>query len=82
MGKIAYLIRLLLQGLIKIYRFVISPILGHHCRFYPSCSQYAQIALEKHGLINGIWLGLRRLVRCHPWCPGGYDPVPDKRYKV
>jgi len=64
--------------LIRAYRYLISPLLGPHCRFYPTCSCYAQTALEQHGLIRGGWLGLRRLSRCHPWHPGGVDPVPEK----
>ncbi len=62
--------------LIRGYQLAISPMLGNRCRFFPSCSDYALEALEKHGLSKGIWLGLRRVGRCHPWCPGGYDPVP------
>ena len=62
--------------LIKGYRYVISPILGPHCRFHPSCSAYALEALEVHGTWRGGFLALRRLMRCHPWHPGGHDPVP------
>jgi putative membrane protein insertion efficiency factor len=67
--------------LIRTYRFVVSPLIGPCCRFYPSCSQYALIALERHGLAKGSWLIIRRLVRCHPWHPGGFDPVPDTTLK-
>nr|WP_233468397.1 membrane protein insertion efficiency factor YidD [Zooshikella ganghwensis] len=67
----------LLLGLLKIYRWLISPLLGNNCRFYPSCSHYAEQALLQHGLGYGLWLTLRRLLRCHPWHPGGYDPVPE-----
>ena len=63
-------------GLIKVYRYAISPMLASHCRFYPSCSCYAQEAIEQHGLLKGGLLSARRLGRCHPWNPGGYDPVP------
>ncbi|AQZ94098.1 membrane protein insertion efficiency factor YidD [Halopseudomonas phragmitis] len=63
-------------GLIKVYRYAISPLMANHCRFYPSCSCYAQEAIEQHGLLKGSLLSARRLSRCHPWNPGGYDPVP------
>jgi len=63
-------------ALIKLYRWCLSPLLGQHCRFYPSCSEYALTALNQHGVARGGWLSLRRLGRCHPWHPGGYDPVP------
>lgn len=62
--------------LIRAYQLAISPMLGNRCRFFPSCSEYAMEALEKHGPVRGLWLGLRRVGRCHPWHPGGYDPVP------
>lgn len=70
------LILVSLTWLIRGYQLAISPMLGNRCRFFPSCSEYALEALQKHGLSKGIWLGLRRVGRCHPWCPGGYDPVP------
>jgi putative membrane protein insertion efficiency factor len=60
------------------YRRFISPLLGAHCRFYPSCSAYAQEALATHGLVRGGWLAVRRLGRCHPWNPGGIDRVPPR----
>src|SRR4030095_692272 len=65
-----------LIGLLKLYRLVISPLYGNVCRYYPSCSAYALRAVEVHGAARGSWLALRRLLRCHPWAPGGYDPVP------
>ncbi|RMD70391.1 MAG: membrane protein insertion efficiency factor YidD [Gammaproteobacteria bacterium] len=68
----------LLLILIRGYRFWLSPWLGNHCRFHPSCSQYAETAILRHGAWRGGWLALRRLARCHPWHPGGLDPVPDK----
>ena len=61
---------------IRGYQAVISPLFPPSCRFYPSCSAYAVEALEQHGLLQGGWLALRRISRCHPFCPGGYDPVP------
>ena len=69
--------RLFATGLIKVYRYSISPLMARHCRFYPSCSSYAQEALERHGFLKGGKLTLLRLLRCHPWHPGGFDPVPE-----
>jgi len=66
----------LLVGFLRGYQYLISPLLGNHCRFYPSCSHYAIEAIETHGVVRGTRLALRRLLRCHPWHPGGYDPVP------
>ncbi len=65
----------LLLFLLKTYRYLLSPWLGSHCRFHPSCSEYAQEALMHYGIIQGLWLTLRRLLRCHPFHPGGYDPA-------
>ena len=66
----------LLLLLIHAYQMLLSPILGGQCRFIPSCSQYAAEAIDRHGSIRGCWLALRRIVRCQPFCQGGYDPVP------
>ena len=65
-----------LIGLLKAYRLVVSPLYGNVCRYYPSCSAYALRAVSVHGAVRGSWLAVRRLLRCHPWAPGGYDPVP------
>jgi putative membrane protein insertion efficiency factor len=61
---------------VRIYQYCVSPLLPAACRFYPSCSNYVLQAVLSHGIARGGWLGLRRLARCHPWSPGGYDPVP------
>jgi putative membrane protein insertion efficiency factor len=66
----------LLLAALSAYRYLVRPMLGANCRFYPSCSDYAREAIERHGSARGSWLALRRLARCHPWHPGGYDPVP------
>jgi putative membrane protein insertion efficiency factor len=71
--KIQNLIIIVLIGIIKIYKVFISPYLPSSCRFYPTCSSYAVLALEKHGLLKGLYLSFRRLLRCHPFCDGGYD---------
>jgi uncharacterized protein len=65
--------------IIRGYQLLLSPWLGSSCRFYPSCSCYTHTAIERYGALHGAWLGLRRLLRCHPFNKGGYDPVPDKR---
>jgi hypothetical protein len=62
--------------LIRGYRLLLSPLLGRHCRFHPSCSEYALEALQRHGLWKGSRLALRRIGSCHPWHDGGFDPVP------
>ena len=67
--------RLLIAG-VRGYRFFLSPWLGSACRFEPTCSAYALDALQRHGAAAGTWLTLGRLLRCHPWCAGGHDPVP------
>ena len=66
----------ILMGMIRFYRRQISPFLGSHCRFSPTCSQYGLQAIEKYGALKGSWLTLKRLIRCNPFCKGGYDPVP------
>ena len=71
--------RFLLAGAIRLYQIVISPLLPPACRFYPTCSQYALVAIRNHGALKGGWLGVRRLARCHPWNPGGVDFVPERK---
>ena len=68
--------RALLTAPIRAYRYVLSPWLGSSCRFTPTCSAYAIESIESWGPARGSWLALRRISRCHPWCPGGHDPVP------
>jgi len=65
--------------IIRIYRYVISPLLGPRCRFYPSCSSYAEEAIKIHGLLKGGLLAVKRIFRCHPFNEGGVDPVPEKK---
>ncbi len=68
--------RRLLISLVRAYQYLLSPWWGTQCRFTPTCSHYAIEALERHGALGGGWLAARRILRCHPWSAGGYDPVP------
>jgi putative membrane protein insertion efficiency factor len=74
-------VRLLLVGLIRIYQLAVSPLLPPACRFYPTCSRYAQEAIRRHGVIRGGWLAIARLARCHPFHPGGVDFVPEAPHR-
>jgi putative membrane protein insertion efficiency factor len=63
-------------GSIRLYQLILSPLIGNQCRFHPTCSNYAMEAIGRHGVLKGVWLAARRLARCHPFHPGGFDPVP------
>ena len=67
-------------GILTVYRAVISPLYGDVCRYYPSCSRYTLEAIQGHGVVRGVWLGTRRIARCHPWAAGGVDDVPEHRH--
>lgn len=67
----------LVLALLGFYKRWISPLLGQHCRFHPSCSDYMRTAVERFGVVRGVWMGIKRLGRCQPFHPGGLDPVPD-----
>ena len=73
--------RKIIIALIRLYQLCISPLFGPSCRFYPSCSQYALEAVKIHGPFKGSFLAVKRVLRCHPGCDGGLDPVPDKSIK-
>ena len=60
---------------INLYRYLISPLLGNNCRYLPTCSEYTKESIIKYGVVKGFWLGLKRIVKCHPWGKGGYDPI-------
>ncbi|MGA2266641.1 MAG: membrane protein insertion efficiency factor YidD [Phycisphaerae bacterium] len=79
-GRVLHaLVRMPAAGLVllaRLYQVTLSPLLGRHCRFAPTCSNYFIEAVERHGALAGGWLGLRRLLRCHPFSRGGFDPVP------
>jgi putative membrane protein insertion efficiency factor len=84
MRQLAHSIRRVFIGVfsvpVKLYQWVISPILPNACRYDPTCSQYMLEALKVHGPIKGLWLGTKRISRCHPWGGFGYDPVPEKKH--
>ncbi|RTE86687.1 MULTISPECIES: membrane protein insertion efficiency factor YidD [Gammaproteobacteria] len=78
MAKIKQALQAICIGLIRLYQLLISPLLGPRCRFVPTCSEYAIEAIRTHGVIKGIALAARRISKCHPGHPGGFDPVPEK----
>ncbi len=71
-----------LLGLIRAYQLTLSPFIGQHCRFTPSCSRYAAEAIRVHGSAKGSWLAIKRIGRCHPFCEGGIDPVPPREGRI
>ncbi|MGL5742959.1 MAG: membrane protein insertion efficiency factor YidD [Legionella sp.] len=75
MEKINLMLRTMICLLIKLYQYLISPLLKPSCRYYPSCSQYAETAIKQCGITKGLWMALKRVLRCHPWSRGGDDPV-------
>ena len=75
------LIKFCLIGFVKFYKKIISPFLPHACRFSPTCSEYMIQAIQKHGILIGLWLGSKRILKCNPWGPHGYDPVPEYPYR-
>jgi putative membrane protein insertion efficiency factor len=77
-GKIINPISKSLTLTIQLYKYCISPLLGNCCRFYPSCSAYTLEAINMFGCLSGCYLALKRILRCHPWHPGGFDPLPEK----
>ncbi len=76
MKRLLKILSLPFIALIKLYQWIISPVLGPKCRFTPTCSQYSIEAFRKHGIFKGFWLTVKRISRCHPWGGHGYDPVP------
>lgn len=75
MGKSNLMLREIVCFPIKLYQFLISPLIKPSCRYYPSCSEYAESAIKQLGIAKGLWMALKRILRCHPWARGGYDPV-------
>ena len=77
MARLARLPAVFARALIRGYQLTLSPFIGNQCRFHPSCSSYAMEAVDVHGALKGSWLAIRRIGRCHPYNPGGFDPVPQ-----
>jgi hypothetical protein len=82
MGKINLVLQQLICLPIKLYQYLIAPLLPPSCRFEPSCSHYAESAIKQHGVGKGLWMAIKRLLRCHPWARGGYDPVLPNDEKI
>ena len=78
-GRVPHLFSLLLIALVKFYQKLVSPLFPKTCRFHPTCSHYAVEAIQEYGPGRGSWLALKRILRCHPFHPGGWDPVPKKQ---
>lgn len=78
MNLLSQLVKMIFLALISLYQSMVSPVIGSNCRFYPSCSKYAYQAIDLHGPAKGFFLTAKRLLKCHPFHPGGYDPVPEK----
>jgi len=74
--------RKIISALIGLYRYLVSPFIGHSCRFTPTCSEYAQTAVIRFGVFKGGWMSIKRIGSCHPWHNGGYDPVPDEEQTI
>jgi putative membrane protein insertion efficiency factor len=81
-GTLEIQMRAIILFILKGYKYLVSPLLGQRCRFWPSCSEYAIEAVESHGAARGSWLAARRVLKCHPWHEGGVDPVPDSKSKL
>ncbi|GAB1309442.1 membrane protein insertion efficiency factor YidD [Urechidicola sp. KH5] len=82
MEKITKILALPFIGLVRFYQYAISPYTPAACRYRPTCSSYTIEALKVHGVFKGSWLAIKRIISCHPWSKGGYDPVPDKKNKT
>ena len=82
MRAIGLLPRNIVIAALRVYRAIISPLYGDVCRYYPSCSSYTLQAIQQHGVVRGIWLGARRILRCHPWAAGGVDDIPEPQSRL